>query len=148
MITVCWLIGSVIGIGISKRVNLPLNSFVLLSLFAYFLCVILLAMAPFNTDLWLVYAVFVVLTGLYPGVFFIRLGQYYSVGQLFFRENNGFIVGLVVSTLLFLVLGRVVLWALPVSMACIVMMCTQAYFRNDLMTTFHNPISNSEKGLL
>lgn len=139
LITICWLIGSVIGIKISKKVDFSLNSFVLLCLCAYILCAVLLSLAPFNTNLWWLYAVFITLTGLYPGVFFVRLSDYYSARQLFFRENNGFVIGLIVSTLLFLVLGRIVLWAMPLSIACLVMICTQVYFKNDIkMTHLYN----------
>jgi hypothetical protein len=132
MITVCWLLGSVVGIRIAKRTQLQLNGFTLLALLAYFACVALLCLAPFNTQLWLVYAVFIVLTGLYPGVFFVRLSEYYTARQLFFRENNGFIVGLVSGTLLFLVLGRAALWGMPLLVAALVMLCTTFFLRGSL----------------
>lgn len=124
MVTICWLVGSVIGIRIAKLTTLRLNGFTLLALLAYFGCVLLLDATPFNTRLWMVYAVLIVLAGLYPGVFFVRLGDYYSARTLFFKENNGFIVGLVSGTLLFLVLGRVALWGMPVFVAGIVILCT------------------------
>jgi hypothetical protein len=132
MITVCWLLGSVAGIRIAKQVRLQLNGFVLLGLLAYFTCVALLGAAPFNTQLWPVYAVFIMLTGLYPGVFFVRLSEYYTARQLFFRENNGFIVGLVSGTLLFLVFGRVALWGMPILLAAIVMLCTTVFLRKSV----------------
>lgn len=124
MVTVCWLVGSVIGIRLARWQALPLNAFVLLSLAAYFACVALLGAAPFDTRLWPVYAGFILLTGLYPGVFFVRLGAHYTTRALFFRENNGFIIGLVGGTLLFMLLGRAALWALPVFITIVVMACT------------------------
>ncbi len=39
---------------------------------------------------------------------------------LFFRENNGFIVGIVAVTLLFMLGGRIVLWILPAGLALVV----------------------------
>jgi uncharacterized membrane protein YoaK (UPF0700 family) len=71
------------------------------------------------------------LIGLYPGVFFARLSEYYRARQLFFRENNGFIIGLASGTLLFLVLGRAALWGMPVLAAGVVMLCTTLVFRNN-----------------
>jgi hypothetical protein len=127
MITVCWLVGSVIGIRLAKRVTLPLNGFILVAIGAYFACVALLGAAPFNTQLWPFYAALIVLTGLYPGVFFVRLDAYYSTRALFFRENNGFIIGLIGSTFLFLLLGRGALWVMPVLIAGVVMLCTNAF---------------------
>jgi hypothetical protein len=130
MITVCWLLGSVLGVRLARRVTLHLNGFVLLGLLAYFACFGLLAAYPFNTQLWLVYAGFILLTGLYPGVFFVRLSEYYTARQLFFRENNGFIIGLIGGTLLFLLFGRSALWILPVLVATFVMICTTFFFNN------------------
>jgi hypothetical protein len=130
MITVCWLSGSVIGLRLPKQAVWQMNAFVVLSLLSYFACVSLLAVAPFETELWPVYALFIMIMGLYPGVFFARLSSYYTARTLFFWENNGFIMGLISGTLLFLVLGRSVLWTLPILMAGGVMLCTTAFFRN------------------
>jgi hypothetical protein len=137
MVTVCWLIGSVIGIRLVAHVQFPLNGFVALALLAYFTCVALLGIAPFNTHLWVVYAVLIGLTGLYPGVFFVRLGQYYPARDLFFRENNGFIIGLVSGTLLFLLIGRVALWGMPLAVAGCIMLCTPLFLRH--VQSIHPP---------
>jgi hypothetical protein len=130
MITVCWLWGSVIGLRLPKQAVWQMNAFVVLALLAYFACVMLLAVAPFDTELWPVYALFIVIMGLYPGVFFSRLGDYYTARTLFFWENNGFIMGMISGTLLFLLLGRSALWTLPILMAGVVVLCTTAFFRN------------------
>ncbi len=147
MITVCWLLGSAVGINIAKQVRLHLNGFVLLGMFAYFLCIALLGIAPFNTRLWPFYATLIMVTGLYPGVFFGRLSEYYSARQLFFRENNGFIVGLISGTLLFLALGRTALWGMPILLAFVVMICTTSFFRNDIqLKTSHESIAHPIEG--
>jgi hypothetical protein len=124
MITVCWLLGSVIGIRIAKRVNASLIGFVLVTLAAYFGCVLLLRAAPFDTQLWPIYAALIVLSGIYPGVFFARLGEFYTARSLFLRENNGFIVGLVMGSLMFMVYGRASLWIAPLLAAAVVIWCT------------------------
>jgi hypothetical protein len=119
LVTVCWLVGSVVGIGLAKRVQAGLNIFILLALAAYFACVLLLAAAPFQTQLWPVYAALIMLTGLYPGVFFVRMGALYRARDLFFRENNGFIAGLIAGTILYLLVGRAALWILPSALALV-----------------------------
>ena len=131
LVTVCWLIGSVIGIGIAKQARLPLNSLLVLAIAMYFACAALLGTAPFNTELWPVYALFIVVSGLYPGVFFVRLNQYYRAQILFFRENNGFIAGIVIGTLLFLVAGRPALWFIPLLLAGMVFACSQHLASSD-----------------
>lgn len=120
MVTLCWLIGSVIGVRILQGRRFPLNGFLLLALAAYFACAVMLNAAPFNTQLWPLYALLIIVTGFYPGVFFARLGAVYSARDLFFRENNGFILGLISSTLLFLLFGRAALWLMPILMAALV----------------------------
>lgn len=129
MITVSWLLGSVLGVRLAKRTKLHLNGYALLGLLAYFVCVGLLGLSPFNTQLWPVYAGLILLTGLYPGVFFVRLSQYYTARQLFLSENNGFIIGLAGGTVLFLLWGRSALWVLPVLVAVLVMAFTRAFFK-------------------
>jgi len=120
MVTICWLIGSVIGVRVLHGIRVGLNTFLLRALLAYFACAVLLSAAPFNTQLWPLYAILIVTTGLYPGVFFARMGAVYSARDLFFRENNGFILGLISSTLLFLLFGRAALWLMPILMAALV----------------------------
>jgi hypothetical protein len=120
MVTVCWLLGSVVGIHLARQTRLSLNSLILVAIAAYFACVLLLAAAPFNTRLWPVYAFLVMLTGLYPGMFFARMSAAYPARALFFHENNGFIVGLVLGSLLFTLLGRSVLWVAPIITAVVV----------------------------
>ncbi len=125
MVTVCWLLGSAIGVYVAKQVDVPTNAFLALALIAYFGCAFLLIAAPFNTGLWPVYAGCIVLTGLYPGVFFVRLNACYSARELFFKENNGFIAGLVCGTILFLTAGRGALFIIPVVFTGIIALCTK-----------------------
>ena len=79
----------------------------------------LLGLLPFQTGRWPVYAVLVGLTGFYPGVFFARMAPVYRARTLFLRENNGFIVGLVLGTILFMLAGRIALWAAPLAVAAL-----------------------------
>lgn len=141
MITVCWLLGSVIGLRLARQVTWSLNWVLVVALVAYFSCVILLAVVPFQTQIWPIYAGLIVVIGLYPGLFFVRLSRYYTAGTLFFRENNGFILGLISGTLLFLVLGRSALWTMPILASGIVILCTTAFFREavELPQDNHNP---------
>ena len=120
MVILCWLIGSVLGVRVLQGMRLRLNGFLLLTLLAFFACAVLLNAVPFNTQLWPLYAILIIVMGFYPGVFFARLGEHYSARDLFFRENNGFILGLISSTLLFLLLGRSALWLMPILMAALV----------------------------
>lgn len=120
MITVCWLIGSAIGVQLTRQFGferVQMIGLLLAALGAYFGCILLLRAAPFNSQWWFIYALLVIVMGLYPGAFFVRLGKVYTARLLFFWENNGFIVGIVVGTLLFMLLGRSVLWFAPLMLA-------------------------------
>jgi hypothetical protein len=134
MVTICWLLGSAIGLRAGGR--LPLNVLLLLALVSYFACTALLGAAPFNTGLWPVYAILIIVTGLYAGQFFAQAGKHYTAQQLFFRENNGFILGLVSGTILFLLFGRLVLWVTPVITAAGAALCTR------FVVTAGQPVAN------
>jgi hypothetical protein len=114
MVTLCWLAGSAAGAGFLYRRAVGLKILLVAGLVTYGICAALVMALPFNTSLWLIYAALVFVTGIFPGVFFARLSQVYEAGTLFFRENNGFLVGLVAGTLLFMLYGRATLWVMPV----------------------------------
>jgi hypothetical protein len=120
LVTVCWLLGSAVGVYLLAKLPLPTWVFLALALLAYGACALLLAAAPFNTTLWPLYALLVIFSGFYPGVFFARMAKFYPARTLFLWENNGFVIGLVLGTLAFLVAGRVVLWVLPLLAAAAV----------------------------
>jgi hypothetical protein len=123
MITVCWLAGSVVGVTIARQGVVTrgrANALLFAGMAAYFACALLLAAAPFNSSLTPVYAALTALTGVYPGVFFVRMGRVYTAHALFFRENNGFLLGIAGGTLAFMLLGRGVLWAAPLAAAALV----------------------------
>ena len=143
MITVCWLFGSAIGLRLPKQDPWQINIFIVLAVLSYFACVALLAIAPFDTELWPVYSLFIVIMGLYPGVFFARFSDYYTARMLFFCENNGFIIGLIGNTLLFLMFGRWILWSLPILMAGIVILGTTAFFQNPPARSRHASFTRS-----
>lgn len=132
MVTVSWLTGSVLGITLAKRFQLNPSLFLLVGLMAYFACAALLVLAPYNTGLWFVYALLIILVGLYPGVFFNTMQKYYSAQVLFFRENNGFIIGLITGTLLFMLLGRSVLWIFPSILTGLLLLLGDAPFQTKL----------------
>ncbi len=120
LVTLCWLLGSAVGVAYLAKKRWPTSLYLLVALLAYAVCVVMLNAAPFNTRWWPVYGVLIVLTGFYPGVFFARMSAIYRARTLFLRENNGFIVGLVLGSLLFMLLGRAALWAAPVAVAVLV----------------------------
>lgn len=120
LVTLSWLLGSALGAGLLAALPLSLRAFLVLLLAAYAGVVALLTFAPFNTALWPLHAALVAAAGVYPGVFFARQAQHYRASDLFFGENNGFIVGMIAATLLFLLLGQPVLWAGPPLLAGIV----------------------------
>jgi hypothetical protein len=132
MVTVCWLLGSAVGVYMAKRVHFPMNGFLTLAVLAYFACVTLLTAAPFNTQLWPIYACFIAVSGLYPGVFFVRLNAYYSARELFFKENNGFIIGLICGTIFFLIAGRMALLVIPVLLTGIIVVSTKPLLADGL----------------
>ncbi len=113
MVTLGWLSGSLLGVLWLTKQPLSTRAILLIALAAYGLCSLLLVAFPFNLSLFPVYALLIVIIGLYPGVFFARASRHSLTGVLFFRENNGFIAGLLLGTLLFMIFGRLTLWLPP-----------------------------------
>ena len=128
MVTLCWLVGSAVGVGYAAQLPVRTWVFLSLSLLAYGICSILLVAVPFNTGFIPVYALLIALAGIYPGVFFARSASIYRVSVLFFRENNGFILGLAFGTLLFMLLGRGALWLPPVLLAACLLVLGKPFF--------------------
>ncbi|MFQ3648596.1 MAG: hypothetical protein SNJ80_16830 [Anaerolinea sp.] len=124
MVTICWLIGSAIGVQIARRWRMAhlLHGLLLAALAAYWGCAILVNAAPFDTQFWPIYAALIVVTGIYPGAFFVRMGGVYAARDLFFRENNGFILGLLSGTILFMLQGRSILWIAPVVVVALILL--------------------------
>jgi hypothetical protein len=121
LVTLCWLVGSAIGVLYLTRMATGTHVFLGVALLAYAACGGLLAVFPFGTVLWPLYAALILITGFYPGVFFGRMSRYFPARVLFARENNGFIGGLVLGTILFMLAGRIVLWVLPLGVAVVIM---------------------------
>jgi hypothetical protein len=119
LVTLCWLLGSAVGVTYLAKKRWPTNAYLLVALLAYAACIVILNAAPFNTRWWPLYGLLIVLTGFYPGVFFARMSAVYRARTLFLGENNGFIVGLVLGSLFFMLLGRAALWAVPIVVAAL-----------------------------
>jgi hypothetical protein len=117
LVTLCWLAGSAVGVYRLGKSAVSLQAFLGIGLLAYATCAVLLVWQPFNSRLWPAYGLLVIVAGIYPGVFFARRAQLYPARTLFLWENNGFVLGLVAGTLLFMVMGRWVLWGAPVVVA-------------------------------
>ncbi|NWF69410.1 MAG: hypothetical protein HXY40_10015 [Chloroflexi bacterium] len=119
LVTLAWLAGSALGVFWGARWSMRLA--LLAALAAYGLCSLAVNLRAFETQYWPLYALLIMTIGIYPGIFFARMAKIYSASQLFFWENNGFIGGLVLGTLLFMLLGRLVLWLAPLLLAFIVL---------------------------
>ena len=143
MITVCWLAGSAVGVTMARQGIAPQGhaSLLLVGVAAYFACAALLAAFPFNSALTPLYATLTAMIGLYPGVFFVRMGRVYTARALFFRENNGFILGVAGGTLAFMLLGRSVLWVAPLATAALIWALPEPDRKSDQSITVQAQIS-------
>ena len=120
LVTLCWLLGSAFGLVYAAKRPLSTRVYLLAALLAYAACSLLLSDAPFQTERWPLYGALVAVNGVYAGVFFARMSSVYRAQALLLIENNGFIAGLALTTLAFLVAGRGVLWLTPPLLALVV----------------------------
>ena len=124
LITLCWLAGSVPGIHYVSHRNFSLRLLVVFMLVVYVMGLWLINQFPHQSDWWWIYAVLTIFAGIYPGTFFARLSKTVTTRHLFLWENNGFILGLIFCTILFMLYGRIVLWLIPCLLASIVYMAS------------------------
>lgn len=115
VITGSWLTGSLIGIWMK---NLDRNIGVGLGFFCYYTVYALVTNLPFSNLTLTFSAMGAGLTGLWAGRFFIfLLLQYKEVDRLFFHENNGFLLGIVLFFVGFTMLGRQYVFWVPMMLA-------------------------------
>jgi hypothetical protein len=120
IITASWLTGSIIGLWLE---NLDRNIGVGLGLFCYYSVYALVVNMPFSSITLFVAALGSGLTGLWAGRFFIFiLAQYKQVDRVFFHENNGFWVGIIMFFLGFTLLGRAFVFWAPMILAGILLL--------------------------
>ena len=112
VVVACWLAGAAIGVWIPRG---PWSfALMVLSGLTPYASLALLAAAPYDTSLVLVHGGFVLVTALYAGQLFQQERQSFArVATLFFYENTGFVLGLVLGVVGFVLLGRGFLQAAP-----------------------------------
>lgn len=112
VVILSWIIGGALGVWVpAGRWSLPLMLLAGLTPYASFG---LLALSPYNTALIWLHGLLIMTTALYAGHFFQQERRRFDqIGDLFFWENNGFVLGLVVGVLGFVFYGRPFLYAIP-----------------------------------
>lgn len=120
-VTLAWLIGSGCGLWLTRRLKVGWWQIAPLSIGSYLLCSAILLMLPLQDGLLPVYLLMVALSGLYSGWFFATVAGYFQgkVERLFFWENNGFVAGIALTTVMYIFVGRLILWLFPVVLALI-----------------------------
>lgn len=118
LVTLAWLAGSLVGLRLSRARVLSLRVGPWLCVLPYGATLALLGVLPFHSEIWPIYSALILISGIFSGLFFARMGAViHPVRRLFFAENNGFLLGIVGCTLAYLVWGRPILWIAPVMLA-------------------------------
>ncbi len=110
VITISWMLGAIIGL---KWRRIPATALFLLGTLAYYAVYLYIWSAPFSPFSWPIASLGVAITGLWAGRFFVvALPRFDHAGQLFFHENNGFLLGVAAVFVGFTLLGQgFLLWA-------------------------------------
>ncbi len=113
IVIVSWIIGGALGVWIPPgRFSRIL---ILMAGTTPYLSFWILAAFPYDTGTLAVHSLLVTITALYGGHFFQHFRHGFSrIGDLFFWENNGFILGLLVSLAGYIFWGRDFLQASPI----------------------------------
>ena len=134
VVILAWIVGGAIGVWVpAGRWTLPL---MLVAGVSPYLSFGLLAIAPYNTSLMGLHGLLITMTALYAGHFFQQERQYYKhIGELFFWENNGFVLGLILGVLGFVFYGRPFLYAIP---ACGLIIVLGAFYARNAIDAGHS----------
>jgi hypothetical protein len=114
-----WVIGALVGLWLK---NEKMERGLLLgSSLAYYVFLLVSFRLQFSNRLYFFFFVLVLISGVYSGYFFCRNSKRATkVKWLFFMENNGYILGMVSSFVLFTVLGVRFLYIAPLVLtACL-----------------------------
>ncbi len=91
-----WLIGFLIGLNL--RINKLMICLVMISVCAYYCAFVLIRVYPFQYQVLPLVGLCVAVSGMAPGYFFASAKDRYAhVKKLFLHENNGFILGILIS---------------------------------------------------
>ncbi|MEW6279491.1 MAG: hypothetical protein AB1758_12755 [Candidatus Eremiobacterota bacterium] len=97
LVTAAWLVGSGAGVWLPARLH---RVCLLVSVAAPWTSQVLLESFPYRLEWLPVHAALISASSVYAGVFFQALrSRFRTPGQLFFWENNGFVLGLALATL-------------------------------------------------
>lgn len=120
-VTLAWLAGSGVGLWVAGHWRLRWWQVGLVSLGSYLVCCTVLIAFPLQDHLLPLYVCTVILSGLYAGWFFGRAAAQFvgRIDRLFFWENNGFLVGIAMTTLIYVLAGRLALWVIPIALTAL-----------------------------
>ncbi|PIQ98119.1 MAG: hypothetical protein COV67_00630 [Nitrospinae bacterium CG11_big_fil_rev_8_21_14_0_20_56_8] len=122
LIVVAWMTGSIAGLW-WKKMN-PATGVVLGGL-SYYAVLLLVVFLPFETLTLGLSALGVMFSGLWAGRFFVvYLPRFGGADRLFFHENNGFLLGIVVFFVGFTIFGKHFLFLAPAVLACLLLIGT------------------------
>lgn len=114
MVTLAWLAGSIAGLRFNAYKRIGLLSGLWLCIIPYAIALFFVNLHPFQAYWWPVYTLLIFISGSFSGLFFARMGEVIRpVRHLFFAENNGFLLGLTILPVLYLLFGQAVLWIFP-----------------------------------
>ena len=116
-VVLAWMTGTVTGLWWDKPGGMR---FGIAGLVAYYAVYGLVSLIPFSLWVlpWAMFGVFV--TGLWAGQFFVRyFHKLPKTDVLFFYENNGFILGLLITFIGFVYLGNAFIRFAPLLLGCL-----------------------------
>jgi len=103
-LVLCWFIGAIVGLRFFKFMDEKV--ILILSVVAYYLFLITLFFNRFNTTLLPIYVVLITISSIYAGYFFPFQSKFFKkINYLFLIENNGFVLGIILSYILFMFYG-------------------------------------------
>jgi hypothetical protein len=141
MVTLAWLAGSIAGLRLNSVRRLTLSGGMWLCIVPYLVALLFVYTHPFQGQWWPIYTLLIFMSGSFSGLFFARTGEVISpVRHLFFVENNGFLLGLTLLPVLYLLFGQIMLWILPTLTTIVCLIWTPHLTTAPAESIFSDPV--------
>jgi len=105
LVTLCWLLGIILGL--KNFVKVPLMYLIVISAVMFYGLIFCLHSFPYNANLFILYLIFITVSSVFAGTLFKLWSNFTnSSATFFFLENNGFLLGIILTTLGFIFWGK------------------------------------------
>lgn len=105
IVSLFWLLGIILGL--KNFFKIPLIYLIAINAIMFYSLIFCLHRFPYNTNLFIIYVMFITISSVFGGTLFNLWNNFTnSPARFFFIENNGFLLGIILTTIGFIFFGK------------------------------------------